>query len=104
MIDSSIEIKAGDKILNVFFYKTTIKTLLRKPHKFKQMLLINDIEKVFESAVFLKSKPEGKGRVDKYSEWFYFEIQLNNEASWLQIVELKNGEYRLHYIGNNKLR
>lgn len=104
LIGNTFSIGYKKEKLPVSFTKKNVKAILRTPHKHKveQMRLLTDITELFKHAKFVKVLPEAKGKNKGYDSWYIYEVMLKGEKSWLHIVKLKTGEFKLHHIGDTE--
>ncbi len=86
-----------EKTINVS--ATDVKDIVSKPHKniLQKNKLVYRLNKLIQESEFVKSAPETKGR-NQYKTWHYYKYK---DGYFLNVAEMKNGEFKLHSIGDN---
>jgi hypothetical protein len=80
-------------------HNSSIKSILSHYHSkpIERNELIYILEEVFKESIFINSEPEIKGRI-QFKYWYYYRYKPD---FFLNVVEMKTGEFRLYSITEN---
>jgi hypothetical protein len=60
-------------------------------------MMLTDLKRLYKDSRFLTSVKELKGR-GRYKHWYYYEVAIEGEKYYFNIVMLADGTKKLHAI------
>jgi len=91
-----------EQFKNITLRRTDVKTILGKPHKFRELIasMLQKLPEVMKDAVYLDWSYDD-GSHPNVIKWHYYKTKVGGIDSYINVMETRDNEFRIHYISDN---